>query len=443
MTMEHLTQAALYTRSTFIIAPLIVFCFIPVWEDAKSPPVRLFLKVIVSFAGMEIVMFLLYLLLPWKTADNLNMLLCIVVFFYLYQGEIALERSHLWFIFMTACAIGSFSFLFYHLIDIFLHPATVIEESVYLDTFLFQIAFEIFLIALLFYPARKHLGWLVHHFYEEKVWKVIWLLPFGFMIFSLTFIPHDNSNMRIGRFLNVYAVSILVLSVLTFIVYVLFYKIAYSTIENQKMIQKTANLQIQAQQYHRLQVYMQETSRLRHDFRYQLMTLAQMLKNQRYKEMEDYLEQYIASVPDTPVRYCASSAVNAILNHYASICQELGIQTQWKIRLSETFSVEDVDFCVLLGNLLENAIDGCKNLPEEKRQIILKIGQTAEHIIVLQVSNPYENSVSVKDGKFFSTKHEGEGQGIKSVRLIVEKYNGFLDIHYENQAFEVKILLNF
>ncbi len=443
--MENLIQAALYAKTTFMIAPLIVFCFIPVWQDAKSPPTRLFLKVIASFAGMEILMFLVYLLLPLGMADNLNMLLCIVVFFYLYQREIALERSHLWFIFMTACTIGSFSFLFYHLIDIFLHPVAVIEEPVHSDSFLFQIAFEVFLIALLFYPARKHLGWLVHHFHEEKIWRVIWLLPFGFMIFSLTFIPYDNSIMYFGfgRFLDVYTITIFVLFVLVFIVYTLFYKIAYSMIENRKTIERTANLEIQAQQYHKLQIHMQETSRLRHDFRYQLTVLAQMLRNQHYKETEDYLEQYISSVPDTLVRYCASSAVNAILNHYGSICRELGIAMQWNIRLLETFSVEDVDFCVLLGNLLENAIDGCKALPEENRQIILKVGQTAEHVMVLQISNPYENFVSVKNGKFFSSKHKGQGQGIQSVQLIAEEYNGFVDIHYENQMFEVKVLLNF
>lgn len=441
--MENLLEAALYTRSTLMIVPLIPFCFLPVWQDAKCSPQRLFLKVLAAFAAMEAAMFFLHLILPPATADTVNMGLCIFVFFYLYQKEIALKRSHLWFIFMTACLIGSLGFLCYHLVDIFLHPTSVVDDPVWLDSLLIQIAFESFLVLILAWPARKYLGWLVHYFHEETVWNVIWLIPFGFMIFASVFIPYDNSVMYAGRFLKIYSVTILVLSALLIFIYILFYKIAYSIMENQKMIQKTANLEIQAQQYHRLQAYMQKTSRLRHDFRYQLTVIAGMLQKQQYKELEDYLDQYIAGVSDMPVRYCSSSAVNAILNHYASMCRELGITARFNIRLHEKFSVEDIDFCVLLGNLLENAIDGCEPLPEARRRITLKVGQTAEHVIALQISNPYEGLLNQKAGRLLSSKHDGEGQGLKSVQMITEKYNGFLDIHSEDRMFEVKVLLNF
>ena len=149
------------------------------------------------------------------------------------------------------------------------------------------------------------------------------------------------------------------------------------------------------------------------------------------------------SVSDMPVRYCSSSAVNAILNHYVSICREFDITLNLSIRILENFSVDDTDFCVLLGNLLENAIDSCRLLPKEQRKITLKAGQTAGHVIVLRISNPYKEPLSIKAGRLFSSKHEGEGQGLKSVRLIAEKYNGCLDVHFENQIFEVKVLLNF
>lgn len=73
----------------------------------------------------------------------------------------------------------------------------------------------------------------------------------------------------------------------------------------------------------------------------------------------------------------------------------------------------------------------------------MKAGQTAEHVIVLHILNPYKEPLSIKAGRLFSSKHEGEGQGLKSVRLIVEKYDGYLNIQFENQIFEVKVLLNF
>lgn len=441
--MDNLIQTAMYVRSTLSIVPLIVFCFLPVWQDIKGSPARLLVKTFAAFAAMEAVMFLIYFLLSPTTADMVSEALCIVVFFYLYQREIVLERSHLWFIFMTACMIGGFTYLFYHLTNIFLHPTSVIDDPVYTDTFCLQLTFESLLVLGLALPAKKYLGWLVHHFLVEKVWRVIWLIPAGFLMFSMVFIPYDNSVMFVGRFLEIYVITILILFILILLIYALFYKIAYSITENQKMIQKTANLEIQAQQYHRLQTYVQETSRLRHDFRYQLTVLVQMLSEQRYGELANYLEQYLRSVSDMPVRYCSSSAVNAILNHYVSIGQKFGVSVHLSIRLEENFSVEDMDFCVLLGNLLENAIDACKSLPKEERKVTLKTAQTTRHVIVLTISNPYKEPLLIRSGKLFSSKHTGEGQGLKSVQLIVEKYNGYLEINVKNQVFEVKMMLNF
>ena len=44
-------------------------------------------------------------------------------------------------------------------------------------------------------------------------------------------------------------------------------------------------------------------------------------------------------------------------------------------------------------------------------------------------------------GVLLSTKHEGTGIGVESVRSIVHKYNGQMDIKAENNIFNVKILL--
>ena len=249
--MERLIATAMYARSTFIIIPLAFFCFIPVWQDAKSSPARLAAKVAAAFALMETVMFLIYFLFSSVIANIASAVLCIVIFFYLYQKEIALKRSHLWFIFMTACMVGGFTYLFYHLVNIFFHPAATVDDPAFTDTFFLQLAFESLLILILALPTRRYLGWLVHHFHEEKVWRVIWLIPASFLAFSYIFIPYDNSVMFVGRFLEIYIITIFILFIIILLIYGLFYKIAHSITENQKMTLKTANLEIQAQRKYR------------------------------------------------------------------------------------------------------------------------------------------------------------------------------------------------
>ena len=96
----------------------------------------------------------------------------------------------------------------------------------------------------------------------------------------------------------------------------------------------------------------------------------------------------------------------------------------------------------VVKELLENAIDGCRHLQEEQRHITLTVLQSAEHILVLQIRNPYEGTLLIQKGKLLSSKHEGEGQGLKSVQMIAEKYNGVLRLQHEKQMFNVKVLLN-
>ena len=61
--------------------------------------------------------------------------------------------------------------------------------------------------------------------------------------------------------------------------------------------------------------------------------------------------------------------------------------------------------------------------------------------LALQIRNPYYGNIKIKNNVFYSTKHEGTGQGLYSAQLIAEKYNGIMNVNYENQTFEVRILL--
>ncbi|WP_102401382.1 sensor histidine kinase [Haloimpatiens massiliensis] len=440
--MNHVKEAALLTRETLMLLPLIVFCFLPVMQKIKDSTGVLVVKILFVIAGMEAIIFCVYFLCPQEYAIVLNSFLCVVIFFWLYQRQVALERSHLWFVFMTACLIGGFGYLVYHVADIFLHPTGTIDSELSLNVLLLQIIFECMLILILGYPVKKYLGWLVSYFHEEKIWRIVWIFPMVFTIVFGYFIPYDNSKMYIGRALELYIISVSAFVVIVIIIYAMFYRIAYSIVENQKIAERTIYLEMEAEQYRKLQEYVQDTSRLRHDFRHHLTVLSEMIECQEYEEAQKFLRAYHLEVSKTTKQYCASAAINAVLNHYDFFCQEEGISIYFGIRLNYDIIVKDIDFCVLLGNLLENALYGCRTTEKEQRKIELKIGQTAPHVIVLTIRNSYSGIIQKDEDVFLSSRHKGKGQGLKSVSLIAEKYNGFMKVEYNDKQFLVKVLLN-
>lgn len=78
----------------------------------------------------------------------------------------------------------------------------------------------------------------------------------------------------------------------------------------------------------------------------------------------------------------------------------------------------------------------------ERTIYLEKAGQTAPHLIALQIRNSYNGTFRMHKSRYLSSKHEGEGQGLRSVRLIAEKYKGSMKIETENQQFVVKLLLH-
>ncbi len=439
--MERLQQALYLTAEMGMFIPLAVFCLIPVMPYTRSRPSALWAKVAAASLAAELVVFLLLLLSPTVKGFNFAQVMLGVGMFLLYRREVRLPAFHLLFVFLTACVIGGFSYLVYHIVDILLHP----DGSYYVIyrpySFLAQMIFECVFVLLSYIPSKKYLGWLVSSYHEERIWHNVWIFPAVYTLFSYFFVPYNNSYMYLGRFMRMYLVFLLLLFVIVLTLYSLFYQIARVMTEKSELLTRSAYLEVQVQQYQELQNHIQETRRLRHDFRHQLTAISEMLEYGHYDEALNYLREYRAKIPDAPKQYCASAAVNAILHHYAALYQSENIEARFDVSVSKDFSCDDVDFCVLLGNLLENAFDGCRGVPAQDRKIELRILQKTPHILVIQISNPFSGTVSREMGRYLSSKHQGTGQGLKSVQLIAQKYKGEVLVTDENQLFTVRVLL--
>ena len=71
-------------------------------------------------------------------------------------------------------------------------------------------------------------------------------------------------------------------------------------------------------------------------------------------------------------------AVNALLNYYEQIARQYNIDVKFRIALPDELDISVSDLCSILGNLIENAIDGCKTAEEGERYCYLSVVATAE-----------------------------------------------------------------
>ena len=103
--------------------------------------------------------------------------------------------------------------------------------------------------------------------------------------------------------------------------------------------------------------------------------------------------------------------------------------------------LEEHHISVLLGNLLENAVDACAEQKSKDRRIIIK-GKGDAHSLIFTIDNTFENEIKKnKHGELLTTKPTGNGIGVNSAKKIVQRYNGFFSADVKNDMFCVSFML--
>lgn len=175
---------------------------------------------------------------------------------------------------------------------------------------------------------------------------------------------------------------------------------------------------------------------LRHDFRHHNRNVMALLKQGDVNGALRYMEQYDESIDaTTPNGFCPHTTVNAILNSFSAKAEQSHIPISVSVDTLEETSISDMDFVAILSNLLENAVNGCKECGSQG-EIQLNIRTVAGKTVIV-CSNPCTSGLAIENNM---PKHKGTG--IESILLAARKYNGDIRYELENGRLTVCIILN-
>ena len=181
-------------------------------------------------------------------------------------------------------------------------------------------------------------------------------------------------------------------------------------------------------------------SAFRHDIKNRYILEKTYLDEGKYEELAKEYENIIGALKSE--RNNANTGnifVDAIVNYKASICEENGISFSSSLNLPSSLDVDDTDLSILLGNLLDNAIEANKKIESEK-YIYLKINFDNDRLFIY-VENPFNGEVKKSIlNEYQSTKedHINHGIGLKVIKSVFEKYEGQIDIDATEDKFIVR-----
>lgn len=199
---------------------------------------------------------------------------------------------------------------------------------------------------------------------------------------------------------------------------------------------------MQLHQYRTLQEHLQQTARLRHDFRHSVRLLASLAEKGDTASIRAHLAEYeISLTENAPANYCANAALNALFAHYHEMADCAGIRTDWHIELPNPLSFSELDMAALFGNLMENAIAGCCTVPEQERFFCLTTEIRHGNRLYIVSTNSFNGVVRKDRDEYLSTKHGGTGTGLASISVVSEKYGGSAKASNRDREFYLDITL--
>ncbi len=295
------------------------------------------------------------------------------------------------------------------------------------------------LIPLFFYIKHVYMK-AVHQDISKKTWHLLWLVPFTFYAvwFRNSFYATENHELLSLDF--IYVFFCLLVNGGGMLIYTLVTHLINERVANDRLREKELQLTIKQKQYDSLQERIEEARTVRHDLRQHLHMISALLSDKKYDELESYINRYHKSVTDaTAVTYCEHYGINALLQYFAGLAEEHGIAFSANIDVPQDINIPDDVLAVLVGNLLENATEAAMN--EKSPYITIRGIRDSGAILFMFINTFTGKAKKAPNGLYLSTKHEGRGIGLRSVRGIVDDYNGMLKIKHEGGLFTVSVLL--
>ena len=176
-----------------------------------------------------------------------------------------------------------------------------------------------------------------------------------------------------------------------------------------------------------------------HDLKHQLTEYAKngKLDSELLGELENVINIYDSTIKT------GNEALDLILSEKSLICQKKDIKLTCLADCSKLNFISKTDLYSLFGNMIDNAMEAVSKIQDVDRRHINLVVKNVNSFVSISIDNYYEgNIVLLENGLPKTTKEDKDyhGYGMKSIQLIVNKYDGDLNISLDNNVFSLFIM---
>lgn len=263
---------------------------------------------------------------------------------------------------------------------------------------------------------------------------------FGFMVIVWLYGNIEVTNNSVRIYLTLLT---MVLCVILIISFSLFNKIAVDTEKEAEQKRLIELYKLERKYSMRINETLEDLRILKHDLKNHISCIWGLLETNQILKLKDYLTKLMKQINDEELIIIeGNNFISEFLNCKFDRAKIKSITVNNIIDVKENINIDQTDICQILGNIIDNAIEANEKENKIERYINFKLYIKSNHLVI-ELYNPVTSQTIKENGRFLTTKKDkiNHGLGLKSVRNIVDRYNGFLYADKDNNQFIVKIKL--
>lgn len=270
-------------------------------------------------------------------------------------------------------------------------------------------------------------------------WAGLAILPFSsaLVLFAFRFAT-KNITLKSPESIWILMASI-ILFLANLIVYVLYERAEMNTQKLMELELAHQKNEIDMQYLNLIEKKNQSMQVMAHDYKNHFATIASMTDSAEIKEYVNSLLGEMSRLDN--MGKTQNRLLDVILSKYASVCEEKDIDLKIDIVTDNLTVMNNNDISSLFNNLLDNAVESAEK--SEKKKVLIQIANVMNSYRKIAVINSCDIPPNTKNGELITNKENKEmhGFGTKSIKKIVDKYDGELDWEYDNNLKEFKFII--
>lgn len=181
---------------------------------------------------------------------------------------------------------------------------------------------------------------------------------------------------------------------------------------------------------------------VKHDINNHLMVIGELARKYENEELEAYIGKMISETRDKKLLVNSGNFIfDSLINHKLKDVEK-ELQLKIKIEVPQEIKVLSYDITVILGNLIDNALQALDKVNEDKKKLSIQASYIKGNLHIY-VDNTYEGELLMEDGMYLTAKAEKEqhGIGLQNIMQSLANYEGCMKITHSNEMFFVAVLI--